>query len=337
MWEVKNHTPFASHGYFVRDHHGVEHWVVAMRATFDIGIGELPRIAAFQPAVKLVPEMQPEDPDEMREEADFQPFRPAADIVLHGVATLPGGEPVDTIAVTLNVGKTSKTLHCRGHQTLTKGRRGDVVSTVTPLTALPLSWRHTAGGQCQKSEALNDDNPIGSAWLADWSKVARDEEIKLPQITSPEEKTGSAVSYPAPQGFGPLQPHWGPRRHYAGTFDQAWQDTRHPRLPTDFDTRFYHSVLPDQWATLVGGEPVEVLNASADGPLRFRLPQMIVNARTTIGREQFHTRLRIIGITIDATAKTVAMIWNTAVPCNGRDTEVAGATLRIAQMSGVAA
>jgi hypothetical protein len=143
-------------------------------------------------------------------------------------------------------------------------------------------------------------------------------------------------SYPTPQGFGPLQPHWAPRRNFAGTYDQAWQDTRHPRLPTDFDPRFYHSVLPDQWATLVGGEPVEILNASIDGPIKFRLPQLIVNARTNIGRDRHDTRLRIVGIAIDATAKTLAMIWNTAVPCNGRDTEVEGSTLRIAQMSGVA-
>jgi hypothetical protein len=336
MWEVKNHTPFAAHGYFVRDQNGVEHWVVAMRATFDVSDGQLPVAATVQPEVKLVPDMHPDNPDEMLEEADFQPFRPQADIVLHGTATLPGGQAAPVIPVTLSVGKLSKTLHCAGHQHLTRARFKDTLSDPAPITSLPLSWQHAAGGNCHKTDALSDDNPLGAGWLADWAQLPRGEALTLPQITDPKAPVTADQPFPTPQGFGPLQPHWGPRRHLAGTFDQAWQDTRHPRLPTDFDPRFHHSVLPDQWADLVGGEAVEVINANLTGPLRVRLPQLIVEARTQIGPDRMHDRLRIVGITIDATAQTLAMIWNTAIPCNGRDTEVQGSTLRISQMSGVA-
>lgn len=93
----------------------------------------------------------------------------------------------------------------------------------------------------------------------------------------------------------------------------------------------------DQWASLVGGEPVQVINASSEGTLQFRLPQMIVDARTQIGRDRFQNRLRIVGVTVDAAKRTLAMIWNTAIPCNGRDTQVQASTLRITQMSGVVA
>ena len=55
MWEVRNHTPFATMGYFVRDAQGVEHWVVAVRATFDIMGDRLPRLAGAQVPVRLVP------------------------------------------------------------------------------------------------------------------------------------------------------------------------------------------------------------------------------------------------------------------------------------------
>lgn len=337
MWEVKNHTPFAAHGYFVRDQNGVEHWVVAMRATFDLTFGALPTVAAHQPEVKLVPDMHPDNPEEMVEEADFQPFRPQADIVLRGDARLPNGQMAAVIPVTLTVGKLSKTLHCSGPQRLMWHRNQLRLSQPEPITTLPLSWACATGGTCQKTGVLHDDNPIGMGWLSDWTHLVHGEGIALPQIIDPRAPVTFDKPFPAPQGFGPLQPHWGPRRHLAGTFDQIWQDTRHPRLPTDFDPRFHQSVLPDQRASLVGGEPVQVINASSEGTLQFRLPQMIVDARTRIGRDRFQNRLRIIGVTVDAAKRTLAMIWNTAIPCNGRDTQVQASTLRIMQMSGVAA
>ncbi|MGH1330273.1 MAG: DUF2169 family type VI secretion system accessory protein [Paracoccaceae bacterium] len=336
MWQVTNHTPFATQGYFLRDQNGVEHWVAALRATFDLASGHFPRVASLQDPVKLIPETDPDMPDLMREESDLQPFRPATDIVLHGAASLPEAAPALTIPVTLNIGSLSKTLICSGPRRLSRGMTKNILSDPVPISSLPLTWNHSLGGQCQKQiEAKHEANPIGMGWLSDWALLKRGEEMDLPQITAPHAPVIPDQPFPMPQGFGPMQPHWAPRLRLAGTFDQAWEERRHPRLPIDFDSHFHQSVLPDQIANLVGGEPVSVINASPQGPLHFRLPQLIIAAKTRIGPDRTDTRMRLVAITIDTMKNKLSMVWNSAVPCNGRDMDVSSTSLRVMQMTGV--
>ncbi|MFS4438714.1 DUF2169 domain-containing protein [Paracoccaceae bacterium GXU_MW_L88] len=49
----------------------------------------------------------------------------------------------------------------------------------------------------------------------------------------------------APQGYGPIPPWWQARSQYAGTYDESWEVSRSPRLPEDFDYRFYQVVHPN--------------------------------------------------------------------------------------------
>ena len=60
----------------------------------------------------------------------------------------------------------------------------------------------------------------------------------------------------------------------AGTYDEAWQNTRAPRLPTDFDPRFHNAAPPELIAAggLRGDEDVVVVGATAAPRWEFRLP-----------------------------------------------------------------
>ena len=155
-------------------------------------------------------------------------------------------------------------------------------------------------------------------------------------IENADERLDPAKPLPAPFGLGATQPHWLPRRDFAGTYDGSWQKGRAPLLPDDFNDRFHQSAPLDQQLDLKGGEEVSAVNLHPDGPFSFRLPQIILEASTRVGREKHDTRMRLISVELDTETKSLAMVWNTLVPCNGRDIEVEGSMVRLKQMAGVA-
>lgn len=342
MWDVTNHTPFAALGYFLRDKSGAEHWVVAVRASFDVPSRGHCDIASAQTPVRLVPAYADDQAAEMLEDSDLQPFRPLTDVVLHGTATAPQARPQGVIPVTLRLGKIDKTLHCTGPRTAIRNRFSYSLSDPEPISALSLGWAHSLGGPSARPSddaapaPVNAGNPLGKGWIEDWSRLERGAELAMAQIFDPADPIAPGRPFPEPQGFGSLQPHWLARLKHAGTFDAEWQARRHPRLPLDHDDRFSQAVLPDQTAALVGGETVEVLNVRPEGPWVFRLPQIVFSARTRIGAQVHDTRFRLVSVVLDAAASTVAMVWNTSVPCNGGDTLLRGSSVRVRQMSGVA-
>jgi hypothetical protein len=74
--------------------------------------------------------------------------------------------------------------------------------------------------------------------------------------------------------FGPLRRDEGPRKRYAGTYDQDWVENRMPLLPADFDPRHNQVAPPGQIAPgyLDGSELVRLTNLYSDGVLECQLP-----------------------------------------------------------------
>jgi len=72
-----------------------------------------------------------------------------------------------------------------------------------------------------------------------------------------------------------VAPAWRTRSQYAGTYDEAWQTTRAPHLPLDFDSRFFNVAAPGMVAPgyLLGGETVSIVGCTAGAPLHFNLPR----------------------------------------------------------------
>lgn len=81
---------------------------------------------------------------------------------------------------------------------------------------------------------------------------------------------------------------------------------------------------------------MEVEGLHPAGAYAFRLPQLIIESRTRIGRDRSEERLRLVSVTIDGSARILDMTWNASVPCNGRDHLVEGSTLMLRQAAGVA-
>ena len=342
MWQVKTNTDFSAQGYFMRDRAGAEHWVAALRASFSIGDGGLVKISDAQDPVLLAPAYADDEAGELTSESDIAPFRPKPDFIMRGTACLPDMEGARALEASVSIGAMTKRSAVTCPRMLRKRGGRLSVEQGDPFGGIELTWRNSLGGADRFAKPGGEAetewaNPVGRGWTKRWRDLPEGADIMLPMIEEASDRIQPDRPLPAPFGFGAVQPHWLPRRQYAGTYDAAWQKGRAPLLPDDFDDRFYQSAPADQQLDLKGGEEVLAVNLSPDGPFSFRLPQIILEATTRIGREKHETRLRLISVELDTKLKTLAMVWNTLVPCNGRDTEVEGSAVRLKQMAGVTA
>jgi len=153
-----------------------------------------------------------------------------------------------------------------------------------PIAALPLRWEYAFGGRSHVANSadptaepwLNEvcfSNPLGTGWrearelrMARKARHRRERTLAGPQIVLPGAPLAKPVivSHPkgeqtaarmaeiaarygvSPVGYGPLGRAWAPRLAFAGTYDQAWLDERHPGLPDDIDFSYWNGAPQDQ-------------------------------------------------------------------------------------------
>jgi hypothetical protein len=337
MWQIDDRSPFASLGYFVRDRHGLEHWVVALRARFEVRAGRLLAVAEPQEPVRIAPQYRDPDAQELAAEADFAPFRPRVDLTVSGSACLPEGQPAVRFDVRVNVGTFEKRARVFTER-MVRVRPGRFdVEWGEPVSRVDLSWRSSLGGRdlLAPSDAEHHPfNPIGKGWTEQWQALPIGTELPMPAVEDPDRPVVPGRPLPAPHGFGPLQPSWRPRRDYAGTYDDVWRERLAPLAPEDFSEAFHQAAPADQVLDLRGGEPVEIEGLHPDGPYAFRLPELILDATTRIGAARVPGRFRLVAVALEASNKVVEMVWNASIPCHGRDHLVRDATVWLRQMGG---
>lgn len=239
--------------------------------------------------------------------------KPAVDVVVAGSAV--ADRPVETLDVHLAIGALQKSLRVFGPRVWYRGMAGMVPSPPQKLERLPLMWEHAYGGMDvsdPEKVAEEQRNPVGIGVAADPSTLNHQ---PVPQIEDPNDLIGSARSRPAPAGVAALGPSFQPRRGYAGTFDQRWQDERMPLLPLDFDERFNQVAHPTlTTSNLRGGEPVRLMNIGRPGPTQLVLPRIVyqVDARTDRGITGHRPVLDTIVLTPDEA--TLDLVFRVAIP-----------------------
>jgi hypothetical protein len=309
MWQVKNRTPFAVERDWVRDRHGAEVWVVAVKATFDIKPDGSTEVSDDQPRVLRVPEYYGEPgKSSIKYETDLVLTKNTTDVIVVGHAYAPNGQPVTTLDVGFRVGPLQKLLRVLGDR-----RWGGFGPTAPePFTKMPLVYERAFGGVDVKS-AHPDGFAVDSAHL---------EAVPVPNVEWPDRLISSWKDRPAPAGFGAVASHWQPRVSFAGTYDERWAKTRQPLLPADFDERFFQCAPTDQQAPqfLTGGEPVVLLNLSPAGTLRFVLPKPYLGFETHFydGTQVIHTTRKLHTVIIEPDFPRVSLVWHSALPCHAK-------------------
>ena len=277
MLQVNNQTPFeCSLGLFPNPD-GIDCVYGVAKATFEIAG------AKVAPARKQMPLMALDEfwgepaSSSLKSAADLGLAKPATDVLLQGNAYAPSGS-AKTSEVRLRVGKLEKTVRVFGNRVWESGIFGLRISAPEPFQKIPLKYELAFGGtdSMPKDEDKVDyepRNPVGRGLVPKKSEAPR-KGTPLPNFEDPNDLIRSPKDRPTPACFSPVCAHWEPRKSFAGTFDQAWQKKRSPFLPQDFNPRFLQVAPADLIATgyLKGGEPVEIVGASPNGPLRFELP-----------------------------------------------------------------
>ena len=333
--QLKNNTPFAATMALFPNEQGIDSLYVVVKASFGLGGGvhvadeQLPVLAADQFWTEP-------GQSSLKYAADMHLLKPTTDVALVGRARPEQGNLVPFVDTTLAIAEKRKTLRVFGNR---QWRDDGSVTSPEPFESVPLAYEFAFGGthriDGEEPEVLTESrNPVGRGFRGKRS----DEEMAgqpLPNIEDPAEPIEQVGDKAAPQGFGFVAPTWQPRLAYAGTYDQAWQDKRAPYLPDDFDPRFFNAAHPDLIFDryLAGGEPVEVLNASRDGAVRFTLPICTLSLGIQISGALETPPLNLETVLIEPDRRRLCLTWRAMQPCDKQALKIGEVSIDVAEFT----
>jgi hypothetical protein len=332
MWAIQNRTLYAVGKTWIRNASGAEVWIVAVKVTYDIvrnpkhpsDQGSV-RVASVQPPINTGP-MPYADSPSLCFETDLGPPKQATDVLLNGHAYSPNGQPMTELPAGWQLqwqgGLMQRFAAVRGNRyrqshwlSLSK------TSDPEPFIKMPLRWERAWGGLPVDQHKEPDPNPLGCGTRADAQG-----RVWLPNIESVHHPVTSPSYRGPPMAFGPIPSQWPQRRHYAGTYDEAWRRTRHPLLPSDFDARHHQVAPPEQQVPghLKGGEAVVLVNLvppafGCGERLAFNLPKLSLAFETHFFDGSVQSSRSVIhSVILEPDFPRVSIVHHTHLPCHAK-------------------
>lgn len=318
MWELSNRTPYAAERTWVQDKDGVKHWVVVVKATFDIGPGGSLTAAAEQLPPLHAPEYRGEDgKSSLVYEADLIASKPGTDVYVNGRAVAPRGKPTRHMTVGIRVHGRQKVLEVTGDRVYERDITGTVVpSAPMPFLELPIVYERAYGGFDDESpepskQEMFAPNPVGTGVASSRGKLVGK---PVANVAFP----GAAPGSKGAAGFGALCSYWEPRIRFGGTYDGRWITSRKPLLPEDFDPRFFMCAPVDQQfhPHLRGGERVEIAGMTQSGALGFDIPRIALGFETIVDGKRKHHKGALQTVVIEPGHPRVILVWQTMLRCH---------------------
>lgn len=327
MWLLRNHGPFAAERNWIRDAAGVHWYLVAVRGSFDVDARGCLVLANEQVAPILVPEyFGVAGESSLRHDSDLLEHKIGTDVLVLGSAYAPQGRPSATVAVRLRVCSLDKELVVHGNRVYYEGATGLATTPPQPFVTQPLRYELAFGGgdtsdADPRRHRIDERNPVGRGFP---SVVARWREQPAHCIEYPS----GTVASRGPAGFGPIDRAWLPRRHFAGTYDAKWVETKRPLLPDDYDPRFGSCAPTDQHLStpLSGGERVGVFNMTPEGALVFDLPEVSLHFITTIRGRRHEHAAQLTTLVVEPTERRVSVTWQSALRVTAPDVDFVSTT-----------
>jgi hypothetical protein len=316
--EFYNETPFTAEFLPIIDKDGAECRVAVIKAAYQIPPGGDPLICEKQRPIRYGDAMwgPPEIPD-VKYPGDLCCFKPATDFLLVGHAASPGERPVKSVDVEMKVGSWTKTLRVLGERRWRKGLIGATLSNSEPMVRVPLAWSLAFGGfdsTDPKKPVEEPRNPVGRGI----TRHAKDlDGLPGPQIEDPRKRLSTSADHPTPVGCGPLGRSFEPRRTQAGSYDDAWLQSRFPGRPLDYKDDHENCAPRDQVFNpyLRGGEPIQITGVAHDGPLAFRLPLIRILVEGEMEGKREEHRPPLDTVLVDSDARVVEMVWRQVFRC----------------------
>lgn len=312
---IDNATPLAVERFVVFDRQGRELLVVVVKGTWEI---------ASKGEVVFSESQDPIEPSDryagepgatsLLAEGELTLPKPATDVVFtgHAVAPKPGTK---VLQVSVTVGRRRQTANVYGERRWTSTLGVDRMSGPVPFERIPLDWEHAFGGvDASPADAAQRDwvreNPIGRGFVAAKTRK-KAEEVIVPSIEDPASPYRALGERIRTVGFLPIAPHWEPRKSLAGTYDEAWTETRAPLVPSDFDERFLLTAPVGLRGDdrLVGGESCEIVGTTEAGALRFALPGIRPEIRAAFAGASFGVSSALDTVHVDTDAMKLHLVW----------------------------
>ncbi|MBO1322313.1 DUF2169 family type VI secretion system accessory protein [Acanthopleuribacter pedis] len=320
MSELVNYTPYACDYTFARDTKGTEHFVVAVKGTFDFDgnpAGEQEPVLDGQrwfgePAVSS-----------LRYDSDLVLHKPYTDLILNASAYAPPGRPASRVDVGVRIGRWEKRLTVVGERVYQRSPVGYATGPIEPFASMPIRYEVAYGGRAGEGSAAgyreqHDENPVGLGWgTRDTVWAGR----VLPSVFPYGKSLLNAGGKAKTAGFGAVPVSWAPRARFGGTYDAAWARKRQPLPPKDFDPRYHQAAPEDQQFKkgLRGGEVVELHHLTPDGQASFTLPTVAIGLETYFGRPSERYRPELKTLIVEPTERRFMMVWQAYLPCQNRD------------------
>lgn len=278
--EIKNSTPFQFEAAFFMDENASSLFVPIIKASYKIT--EFSRLVLMeeQDPVNFSGEYYG-DPETSgyKYEPECAFVKTSTDVVLIGHAFV--SRLGDTSAdVVFRLGPIQKTVHVVGDRYFIKSKLGTSVSEPKPFEKIPLVYERAFGGWDRSHSdpsrhTFEPRNPVGTGF--GYPSNDTQVPIRLPNLEDPQSPWKGWGDRPPPAGFGFISPHWQSRASFAGTYDDNWDKTKKPLLPTDFDRRFFNAASPGLITPgyLKGNESVLITNVSPTGNISFNLPGVV--------------------------------------------------------------
>ena len=320
--QLINRTPFKGAVFVDLDAQGVEHAVLAVKATFDFGDSEHVQLSAAQ-ADLVFQDVYAGKPgaSSLLYESDANWGRLATDVSLlaHGYPARAGDR---SALVAMRVGAVTRMAQVFGERRWTSTLGVSRLEGPQPFERVPLVYEQAFGGVDASGPAPTDAeaerrNPVGRGLVARRSRLSASD-VPVPAIEDPDQPITRPEDRPAPVGFVCVDKGWWPRATFAGTYDEAWQAHRMPLLPLDFDARFHTSAsagltLPG----VTGGEQVDLVNLTPARQARFHLPRVTLQAAMHIDAAPQAMPLKASAVVINAMKSTLTLVWHAALPVHG--------------------
>jgi hypothetical protein len=179
MWMLDNRTPYEAKRTWVRDKDGIHHWIVVVKATYDIAEDGTLSLSEEPVEPLLAPEYNGADGESsLRYEADLVGMKPATDVYLNAIAFAPKGEPTTKIKVSFQIDRLRKELFVFGNRIWQRSLIGGAtMSSPAPFASMPITYERAFGGFDQedpnpKKHRVDFRNPVGSGFANNNSRFA---------------------------------------------------------------------------------------------------------------------------------------------------------------------
>lgn len=256
--------------------------------------------------------------------SDWVDEKPGTDVVVLGTARPPEGKPVSEMEVSVRVGPLAKQLRVTGARAYQAAALGGLAAgPAARLAPTAIRYDLAFGGFDERGDGAHDPrNPAGVGFA--------DLRAKRPGGPAPRIELARGEGR-EPAGFGPIAPHWAGRVEHVGTRDAAWQRSRAPVPPLDFDPRFNLVAHPDLRSPtpLSPDEPVEIRGMTPEGIWRFKLPSHAPRFSSVLRGDERQHPTHLDTFLVDVDESVVELVWRAAIPLPRKAQELSAVVVRV--------